>query len=429
MFSTYEEAVDYIMNIPRFTSKNEPDKTKAFLNKLGDVSLRIPTIHIAGTNGKGSVCAYLRAGLNAAGLTTGCFTSPHLVDVRERFMIDDKMIDKREFLNVCNFVYDEVMDFRSLEGMTGYHPTFFEFLFFVGVVWFKQKRPDVLILETGLGGRLDATNSISGSDVTVITEIGLDHMEYLGDTKDLIAMEKAGIIKEGVPVCFVDRHESWTNVILKQAVAMNAPYEIIDASKIKNCERTDEGIDFSYVSRYDENAIFSISTKALYQIENVLLAYTAIGFLKDKLGLNIEMSDALTGFKNMIWPGRMEEVKKGLVLDGAHNEDGIDAFIKSVSLDGALSRSLLYSAVSDKQVENVANSLIKAKLFKNIYVAHLDSYRACDMDRLKECFKEALNVSFYESTKDALDAMLQDDNDMKYVVGSLYLVGEVKSIL
>lgn len=429
MFSTYEEAVDYIMNIPRFTSKNEPDKTRAFLNKLGDVSFKIPTIHIAGTNGKGSVCAYLRAGFNEAGLSCGCFTSPHLVDIRERFTIDDKMIEEREFLNVCNFVYDEVMDFRGEEGNVGYHPTFFEFLFFVGVVWFKQKRPDVLVLETGLGGRLDATNSIQSPDVCVITEIGLDHMEYLGETKDLIAGEKAGIIKDGVPVCFVDRNESWTKVLLDAAKLHESPCEIVNAANINNFERSPEGIDFSYVSRYDENAIFRVKTKALYQIENVLLAFTAIGMLQEKLGLNIDMATVRKGFTKMVWPGRMEEIKKGLILDGAHNEDGIDAFIKSVSEDGASSRSLLYSAVSDKQVESVAAKLISSKLFKKIYVVHLDSYRACDMDRLRKCFAMAKEASFHESTKEGLMALLEDDCSLKYVVGSLYLVGEVKSII
>lgn len=427
MFSTYDEAVDFILNIPKFTTKNEPEKTKAFLKRLGDISAVIPCIHVAGTNGKGSVSSYIKAGLNASGKSVGMFVSPHLVDIRERFMINDRMIGKQEFLNVANYVYSEIYEMRETSGFSSYHPTFFEYLFFMGVVWFKSKKPDFLVLETGLGGRLDATNSIEQPTVCVITEIGFDHMEYLGNTKELIAAEKAGIIKAGVPVAFADREESVSRVITDRAEKLGSPCEGVKVSNIKNYKRSSEKIDFSICSRYDEIALFTLNTRASYQIENALLAYEAILCLKDKGFTSIDLEAVRHGFSNMKWPGRMEEIKPGVIIDGAHNEDGIAAFLECVRDDGKTSRSLLYSAVSDKQIETVAAKICESRLFDKIYLCHLDSYRAADKMRLTEAFKGA-DITYYESVKDGMNVLLTDESSVKYVAGSLYLVGEVKAL-
>lgn len=427
-FSTYDEAVDFILNIPRFTTKNKPEDTKAFLERIGDVSDFIPTVHIAGTNGKGSVSSYIKAGLNMAGYSVGMFTSPHLVDIRERFVVNSEMISKAEFLNVANYISDEINEMHNMSGYSNYHPTFFEYMFFMSMVWFKSKRPDYIILETGLGGRLDATNSIKNPVVTVITEIGLDHMEYLGETKELIAFEKAGIIKPHKPVVYADRESSVSQVIEKQAGVLDAPFYGVNGQNIKILERSPERIDFSMVSRYDELAILSLNTRASYQIENACLAYEAILYINDSCNGKINLNKVREGFSHMTWPGRMEKVKDNLVVDGAHNEDGIKAFLDSVAKDNMSSRSLLYSAVSDKQIETVADHIKKSGLFDRIYLCHLDSYRASDSDRLKNAF-EGTEFIYFDTVKEALHNMLKDDSSMKYAAGSLYLVAELYQVL
>lgn len=201
----YEEAVDYVLQIPKFTKKNTPEDTRRFYEYLGRPGERSGLIHVAGTNGKGSVCSYIDSVLEEAGYRTGLFTSPHLVDVRERFRLKGEMISTEDFARVFNQVLENVENFSEKCGNGVYHPTFFEMLFFMAMLWFQEKRADYIILETGMGGRLDATNVIAHPCVTVITRIGLDHTEYLGNSKEEIAGEKAGIIKKGVPVVFWNR--------------------------------------------------------------------------------------------------------------------------------------------------------------------------------------------------------------------------------
>lgn len=427
------EAEEYILNIPKFTSKNEPEKTKAFLEELGDFTNTIPTVHVAGTNGKGSVCAYLRAGLEKNGLKVGLFTSPHLVSMRERFAIGHEMISEREFANVFSYVKSALEEMRGKEGFSNYHPTFFEYLFFMAVVWFKEKRPDVVILETGLGGRLDATNSIAAPRVCVITEIGLDHCEYLGDTKEKIAEEKAGIIKPGVPVVHISRGENWDDVINKKANELGSENYIVSHENIKNYETTGRGIDFSFQSLYDEFVKISLNTKALYQIENSALAFRTLEVLSNRIPNTLDMKKSIEGFLEMEWPGRMELLSNGVTIDGAHNEDGIEAFLSSVKGDGFDNRFLLYGGVSDKNIEAVASMIVKSGLFTGIIVTKLESYRSADLDRLKNAFSvcEGSMVSYYNSVDEGLKELLshKDDGVSLYAVGSLYLVGEIKSLV
>ena len=214
----YEEAVEYLLSIPRFTKKNTMEDTKAFLKRLGNPDQSFRIIHVAGTNGKGSVCAYMRRILEEAGYSVCVFTSPHLVDIRERFLIKGEMVTKTAFLKAFGQIYDMIpWDILSREDVFNesgklpegfYHPTFFEYLFFMACLMFRDAGPDYVILETGLGGRLDATNSVSHKELTVITRISLDHMEYLGDTPEKIASEKAGIMAKGTPVIYSDTSDA-----------------------------------------------------------------------------------------------------------------------------------------------------------------------------------------------------------------------------
>ena len=429
MITTFKEAEEYILDIPRFGGKNTLEDTKEFLKACGDISKDIPTIHIAGTNGKGSVCALLRDTFIEAGYTPAVFTSPHLVNITERFTIGREEMSEEEFLDCFQRVY-ELMHEEPFASK-GYHPSYFEYLFFMAVLWFKDKKPDVVILETGLGGRLDATNSIESPVLTIITEIGFDHTEYLGDTIEEIAFEKAGILKKNVPLVYMYKETS-SPVIEKRAKELDVKTFPVSKDYIKNLKVSTKGIDFSFESPYYENVNLSLKARALYQSENGAVAFCALNLLRKGDIFNISDEDIRRGFKGMYWPGRMEEIAENIFLDGAHNEDGIKAFLESVAEDKAVARRLLFTAVSDKNVEKITKMIADSALFDHVYIAPLKSARAASVDRLVSAF-ERCNVSVvtYESTVLAFKAMCTEKKPFEtgYVAGSLYLVGEIKDSL
>lgn len=211
---TYEEAAAYIEEIPKFTKKHTLEHTKTFLKRLGNPAADRKIVHVAGTNGKGSVCAYLQAILMAEGKRTGFFTSPHLVSVNERIRVDNIQIDNETFLKVFRKVLKIVRQMVE-DGIE--HPSYFEFLFGMGMTAFAETDVEYIILETGLGGRLDATNAIDNPALAIITSISLDHTAILGDTIEKIAGEKAGIIKPGVPVFFDGSSKKAAEVIKAKA--------------------------------------------------------------------------------------------------------------------------------------------------------------------------------------------------------------------
>ena len=211
----YEEACEYLKKAPRFSKTWRQVDTRNFLERLGGPDEKLRIIHVAGTNGKGSVCAYMNAILREAGYRVGLFTSPHLVEMRERFVIDDCMVSEEDFRWAFQLVWD------SCEGHG--QPPFFDYLFLMGMLLFEKSAPDFVILETGLGGRLDATNTVSRKELTVITRIGLDHTEYLGDTLIAIAGEKAGIMRQGVPCVCLESTEEVAQVFTLQAAQKAVP--------------------------------------------------------------------------------------------------------------------------------------------------------------------------------------------------------------
>lgn len=211
---TYDKAVSYIEDIPKFTTKNKLEHTRKCLDMLGSPDKNRKIIHVAGTNGKGSVCAFISTMLEEKGYKCGLFTSPHLIRINERFQINEVAVSDEKFLDAFLKV-KELAERLTAEG--DYHPTYFEFLFLMGMLIFDREDVDYIVLETGLGGRMDATNSIENPIACVIASISLDHVEYLGDTVAKIAGEKAGIIKPGVPVIFDGNSEEAAAVIEAEA--------------------------------------------------------------------------------------------------------------------------------------------------------------------------------------------------------------------
>lgn len=429
--ANYEQAVQYLYDVPRFTKKSTMEDTRRHLKALGNPDHGMKIIHIAGTNGKGSVCAYLRSILNEAGYSCGVFTSPHLVECRERFAIDGEMVSEETFYDAFMKVY-ESLDWQALENGEGYHPTFFEYLFFMGMLIFTEAKPDFCILETGLGGRLDATNAVSKKELAIITRIGMDHMEYLGNTIADIAGEKAGIIAEGVPVVFLDEVEEASCVIRSIAAKKGAPLENVSKRDYAYLNFNNKSIDFSYYSRYYGYVRVCLHTIARYQMENASLAIRAAEVL-DK-GEHIKAEHIVGGIGKAFWAGRMEEVRREFYVDGAHNEDGIRAFLQTVSEDGFTGcRHLFCSVVKDKEYLSMIKALAGSGLFHKITVAQLDSGRATPVAELENIWKQFTDqeIQVFSSVDEAVKSVLekQGENERIYAAGSLYLVGEIKGVL
>lgn len=427
---TYEEACEYILDIPKFAGKHTLADTKEMLGRLTGSRIESKIIHVAGTNGKGSVCAYLQSILRTAGFHVGMFISPHLETMRERILYDGEMIPQESFVKAFDLVREE--SDRQKEK----HPSFFEFLFLMGMCYFKEKEPDYIILETGLGGRLDATNCIVKPKLCVITEIGFDHMQYLGNTLVEIAGEKAGIIKPGTPVVYLDKREETSRVIEQTAAVLETPAIAVKKSQIGCPVMRKKSIDFSFGNGYYRYDNLILRTTAAYQTENASVALVAARSLKEE---RIDDEAVRKGLYDAFWPGRMEEILPRVFLDGAHNEDGIEAFLTSVSAanteqeKAAGKRLLLFGVVADKQYDKMIGRIAASQLFSHIAVTVLASDRSASIDKLKVAWAQykTADCSFHESAEEAFHYIqsIQKEADTIYIAGSLYLVGQIKTLV
>ncbi len=423
---TYEECEKYILDIPKFAAKNELADTYRILEKLVDIDSIPHIIHVAGTNGKGSVSAFLRSILVEAGYHVGFFISPHLVDMTERIAIDYEDISREDFVEIFDRVKTLVGE--MIERGEANHPSFFEYIFLMAMTYYCDKKTDYIILETGLGGRLDATNCIKGVEKTcVITEIGFDHMQYLGDTIAKIAGEKAGIINEGATVVYMNKREEASKVIRDKCIEMHTHYTEVNISDISNITDTSEGISFDINIHSSKLSNIEIETKALYQCENAALA------INTALLLGIGEDSIRAGVQSMQWSGRMERIAEGVYLDGAHNEDGVEACLRSVKhMPGE--KILLFAVVSDKNYEKMIEQIVEANAFEQILVTKAGEDRATDVNTIAGIFKEKAglksNVEAYENIEKAYNRCLEiRGNRTLIVTGSLYLVGEIKGLI
>ena len=425
MCRTYEDAVKYILDIPRFTKKNDVVHTKAFLKYLGDPQEDLKILHVAGTNGKGSVCAYLDAMLRAEGKHTGLFTSPHLVRMNERIVLDGVQIKDESFCQVFEEVLLKVGEMQDA-GMP--HPTFFEFLFGTAMLAFRNAGMEYAVVETGLGGRLDATNAAEHPLVTVITSIGMDHMEYLGDTIGKIAQEKAGIIKTGVPVFYAQTCEESDSVIRQTAANRHCFCKKTgkDAYEILGIE--DKHIAFSCVNAYYGNTTWKLNNIGVYQPGNVLLAMEAMRFLFGENGHPKLWRQVLAEVK---WAGRMEEILPDVYVDGAHNISAVEAFTESIP-ERAEGNIILFSAVRDKEYTEMIACLCR-KVQADLYVVtQIGDCRGAGAKMLGKVFEEHTDkpVIVRESVEDAFRYVLEHQKGRTvYCLGSLYLTGEIKGLI
>ncbi len=399
------------------------------LEAMGHPERRMKLIHVAGSNGKGSVCAYLSSILTTAGKQTGLFISPHLVDINERFQLNQKMVSNELFLEAFEAVMDIVHRLLKEQPEDFSHPTFFELLFLMGIYIFDKSGMEYVVLETGLGGRLDATNVIEKPLVSVITSISLEHTEYLGNTYEEIAGEKAGIIKEGCPVVYDGTRPDVEAAILKKADEMHAKAYAIRPDMYKILMNTQKTIDFSMDTGYYLPMDVSISSVAEYQIMNAMEAVTAAHVLD--IGLTEEVIHK--GMERMRWEGRMETILPGVILDGAHNDSGVEEFVKTARrFQKDTKVTLLFSCVKEKDYEGMIRTICENLDLSGVVVTEIESDRYIPADELAHIFRKytSQEVTVVASIPDALDTALQKKGDgILFCVGSLYLAGSLKSII
>ena len=425
---TYQEAEKYILDVPKFTKKNGLDNTRELLKELGSPEKSMKIVHVAGTNGKGSVCAFTASMLMEAGKKTGLFTSPHLVRITERFQTDGVEMSKNEFLE--NFKQVKAAAERIMErGFS--HPTFFEFLFAMALVYFQKKQVEYAVIETGLGGRLDSTNVIDQPAITAITSISLDHTEYLGETIAEIASEKAGIIKNKVPVVVGINSKEVTEIMEAKAQEMMAEILKISRKDYKICEKNNKHIDFSLNVKYYDYVRVSLPYSAIYQVENAVTAIRIIENLLDKEEYSPEMINR--GLNKRLWQGRMEQAIEDIYFDGAHNADGIRAFLETAK-EIARDREcvLLFGAVKEKECEKMIEETAKALNAAAVVVTKLNTPRSMEACQLKDIFEKYTKrqVICCENAETAWEKALELKNKERvlFCVGSLYLIGELKAI-
>jgi len=339
--------------------------------------------------------------LMEAGYHVGTFVSPHLTDVTERFLVDGCPVEEAGFSESFTRV-KAVTDKLTVEGYA--HPTFFEFVFLMAMDLYGRMKPDFVVLETGLGGRLDTTNVIRHPLACVITSISLDHTQYLGDTVELIAAEKAGIIKQGVPVVYDNNDQAAGAVIAAAAKRLgSAAYGLTAADSYRE-----------------------VSFAAPYQAMNAALAVKVLNVL-DVAGVTAQVCKK--ALASVHWTGRMQQVAPNVWVDGAHNPGGICAFIQAVKAQNSGNIRLLFAAVSDKDYHEMIRLLCTELAPESVTVVQLKSERGLQVDALAKQFEEAgcSQVTAFDSTKDALEHVLSEkkEEDRLYMVGSLYLIGEI----
>ncbi len=428
---TYEEAAAYIEEIPKFTKKHTLEHTKTFLKRLGNPAADRKIVHVAGTNGKGSVCAYLQAILMAEGKRTGFFTSPHLVSVNERIRVDNIQIDNETFLKVFRKVLKIVRQMVE-DGIE--HPSYFEFLFGMGMTAFAETDVEYIILETGLGGRLDATNAIDNPALAIITSISLDHTAILGDTIEKIAGEKAGIIKPGVPVFFDGSSKKAAEVIKAKASELGVSCREVTKNAYEIQEVHRKYIAFSRRSAYDKDVIFQVPMCGCYQAMNAELALEASEYLL--AGEEIHMDRWKEALAELHWEGRMERVGAHITVDGAHNPGAMKAFVESVKALDESERGemvLLFSAVSDKKYDQMIEYLCENLDVKAYVVTQIEDERGVPAEELADVFRRYTDRPVYckERLEDAVRTAMNERGETGeiYCLGSLYLVGMMKKLL
>lgn len=370
---TYEEAMEFIQNTNKFGSVLGLDNIKELLRRLGNPQEKLKIVHIAGTNGKGSILAYLASVFRESGYRAGRYVSPASFAYEERFRINEENISKED---LCFYMERLKKVSEEMVGDEKDHPTMFEIETALSFLYFLDQKTDVVLLETGMGGRLDATNVVSRPICTVIGSIGYDHMQYLGTTLPEIAGEKAGILKEGCPVISYDNGEEVNAVIKTAAHKKHCPIEFVNSAGIRILSQNLNGQSFAYRSsrgRFYEK--IEIPLLGSHQIPNAATALEVLEIIKNYYCISEFQTEE--GFRNTIWRGRLEKLSEHPLIfcDGAHNPDGAARLAEFLE-NNFTNRRIIYiiGVLADKEYEKMIK--ITAKLADRIYTVAPDNERA-----------------------------------------------------
>ncbi len=431
---SYEEVVEKIENIRRFGNLTGVEISRRVLKELGDPQGRMNLIHIAGTNGKGSVSAFLCSILREAGLSVGMFTSPHLIDFRERIQVDGEMIAEEDCARIGNFLLGK--DF-------GVHPTMFDYCMAMAVLYFKERQCDVIIMETGLGGTLDSTNALGVPEVSVITKIGFDHMSILGDTLEKIAGEKAGIIKKGTRLVIESQERGAEDVLRQRAIGQGLiegeTFCFVNPADIRDMEMKKSGQTFSFLGYLE----LSAHILGVHQYENAAAAVLAAEAFFERAVSGELKSDSLRircmreavakreswvkkGIASARWMGRMEILSEQpfLLVDGAHNSHGVRALGESLAtLFPGEKFHFIMAVMADKDYDKMIECLLPLAL--DFVTVTAESSRAMQGEALAECIRRkgvpAVNCEEYSKVR-------LSETDKNIAFGSLYFIGEIEAL-
>ena len=412
------EALEFVQSVCWLGTKPGLERIGDLLGRLGDPHKELKFVHITGTNGKGSVAAMMTAVLNAAGYKVGRFTSPHLRFYNERINVAGQDISDEDLCRLAEEMKPAV------EGMVE-KPTEFELWTAMAMCYFKQRGCDIVVLEVGLGGRLDSTNIIPAPEVAIITNLALEHTEYLGDTIEKIAAEKAGIIKPGCDVVLYGQGEEAQNVVRAKCAECGCELTITDESKQQLHESSLNGQVFTY--RHREN--LRLRLIGTYQYRNAAVALDAIDVL-NKRGYAISEQAVVEGFAKVVWPGRFEVLRHNplVIVDGAHNPNGVEELAKCLNtyLPGK-KVTFLMGVLADKDYVSMLDSILP--MARRFVAVRPESERALASADLKHEIETRLHIPAVDggSVKEGIVKALEqaEQDDIIVIFGSLYQVGEV----
>lgn len=419
------EAIEYLRKTHKFGSKLGLDSTRELLRRLGNPHNKFKSVHVAGTNGKGSVTAMISRVLKNAGFKTGMYISPCLERFTERIQVDQNEISEHDAARLIEKVKIEI-DKMLNEGYD--HPTEFEIVTALGFLYFAEMKIDIAVIEVGLGGRLDATNVIEPL-ISVITSIGFDHMDVLGDTLGKIAYEKAGIIKNSTPAVLYPQDSEALSVLRETAKTRQS--ELFEVSskqlKVKYSKFGEQCFDFEFESERISDIVLNLS--GAHQILNAATALTALMVLR-KLGLSIPDKAILNGLRNVSWPGRLELVRRNpvVLLDGAHNASGARALSAALTeYFNGKKIILVIGILKDKQVKEILQ--IICPYASAVIAVKPDNQRALEPHILSKmaalyCDHTYAAPDIYSAIQMGLN--LADENDILLITGSLYLIGTAR---
>lgn len=411
----YQEIVNTIQGMRRFGNLPGVTVSEILLSAVGNPQKKLAFVHIAGTNGKGSTAAFLSRILSENGIKNGLFTSPHLIDFTERIQVDGERISKEAVVRLGRRLLDLELDV---------HPTMFDYCLAMAMLYFKEVGCRIVVLETGLGGRLDSTNVIDAPLVTVFTKIGYDHTDVLGESLAEIATEKAGILKKGTRAVFENQAQEVFKVLKEKCKTLAIPYEIADASKIMPQEN-----GFWYLEEF-----YEMKMKGNHQRENAVAAILTAKALREN-GFEIRKEAIHTGIATAFWKGRMELVCKEpyLLIDGAHNGHGVAALVKSLKeLYPGEKFHFVMGVLAEKDYKKMAEQILP--LAKTVITVTPKSSRALQGTELAEYINsfgvEAVNK---DDLKEVFAPFLEKDGKTEIknktiVFGSLYFIGEIRKL-